>query len=195
MARPRAFDRDQVLQQAIRVFCDKGYAAASTEELMHAMGLSRQSMYNTFGDKRQLYLLAMAEYQRSSIDDLIERLNQGPTPLQAIQDTLNSFATRAARQGTAGCMGVNAVCEFGQEDVQVNQLSQQSAIRLRDAFEQNLRQALEQGELDANIDLGEACDFLMATLTGMKVSSKAGATVEQLESIAVFALRALRRRL
>ena len=45
MARPRAFDRDQVLQHAIRVFCDKGFAAASTEELMQAMGLSRQSMY------------------------------------------------------------------------------------------------------------------------------------------------------
>ncbi|NWE37322.1 TetR/AcrR family transcriptional regulator, partial [Pseudomonas gingeri] len=49
MARPRAFDRDQVLREAIRVFCDKGFAAASTEELMQAMGLSRQSMYNTFG--------------------------------------------------------------------------------------------------------------------------------------------------
>lgn len=192
MARPRAFDRDQVLRQAIRVFCDKGFAAASTEELMQAMGLSRQSMYNTFGDKRQLYLLAMAEYQRSGIDELIERLNQGPTPLHAIHDTLHSFATRALREGTAGCMGVNAICEFGQDDVEVNQLSGQSTLRLRNAFEQNLIQALEQGELAPNTDVAGACDFLMATLIGMKVSSKGGASVEQLGNIAQYAVRALR---
>ncbi|MFC6301075.1 TetR family transcriptional regulator [Pseudomonas sp. CCM 7893] len=184
MARPRAFDRDQVLRQAIQVFCDKGFAAASTEELMQAMGLSRQSMYNTFGDKRQLYLLAMAEYQRSGVDDLIERLSQGPTPLHAIHDTLYSL-------GTGGCMGVNAICEFGQDDVEVNQLNEQSAARLRKAFEQTLIQALEQGELGANTDVAGACDFLMATLVGMKVSSKGGASVEQLGNIALYAVRAL----
>lgn len=191
MARPRAFDRDQVLREAIRVFCDKGFAAASTQELMQAMGLSRQSMYNTFGDKRQLYLLAMAEYQRTGVDDLIERLSQGPTPLQALHDTLQSFATRALREGTAGCMGVNAICEFGQEDVEVNHLTAHSAGRLHYAFEQTLEQAQQQGELAATTDLSGACDFLMATLSGMKIASKGGATVEQLERIAGFALRAL----
>jgi AcrR family transcriptional regulator len=191
MARPRAFDRDQVLREAIRVFCDKGFAAASTEELMQAMGLSRQSMYNTFGDKRQLYLLAMAEYQRAGVDDLIERLNQGPTPLQALQDTLQSFATRALREGTAGCMGVNAICEFGVGDEEINQLTAHSADRLRNAFEQTLERAQEQGELAVGTDLSGACDFLMATLSGMKVASKGGATTEQLERIAGFALRAL----
>lgn len=191
MARPRAFDRDQVLREAIRVFCDKGFAAASTEELMQAMGLSRQSMYNTFGDKRQLYLLAMGEYQRTGVDDLIGRLNQGPTPLQALHDTLQSFATRALREGTAGCMGVNSICEFGLADEEINQLTAHSAERLRNAFEQTLGQAQEQGEVGADTDLTGACDFLMATLSGMKIASKGGATTEQLEGIAGFALRAL----
>lgn len=191
MARPRAFDRDQVLQQAIRVFCDKGFAAASTEELMQAMGLSRQSMYNTFGDKRQLYLQAMAEYQRNGVDDLIGRLNQGQTPLQAIYDTLQSFATRALREGTAGCMGVNAICEFGQEDEEINRLTAHSTERLRDALVHTLGRAREQGELAPDTDLSGACDFLMATLSGMKIAGKGGATVEQLANIAVFAIRAL----
>lgn len=191
MARPRAFDRDQVLQQAIRVFCDKGFAAASTEELMQAMGLSRQSMYNTFGDKRQLYLQAMAEYQRNGVDDLIGRLNQGQTPLQAIHDTLQSFATRALREGTAGCMGVNAICEFGQEDEEINRLTAHSTERLRDALVHTLGRAREQGELALDTDLSGACDFLMATLSGMKIAGKGGATVEQLANIAVFAIRAL----
>eukprot|EP01133_Synstelium_polycarpum_P014297 gene14297-16873_t len=169
MARPRAFDRDQVLREAIRVFCGKGFAAASTEELMQAMGLSRQSMYNTFGDKRQLYLLAMAEYQRTGVDDLIERLNQGPTPLQALHDTLQSFATRALREGTAGCMGVNAICEFGLEDDEINQLTAHSAERLRNAFEQTLERAQEQGELTVGTDLSGAAAPPLSNWSALRV--------------------------
>ena len=133
----------------------------------------------------------MAEYQRTGVDDLIERLGQGPAPLQGLHDTLNSFATRALREGTAGCMGVNAICEFGQEDEEINQLTAHSAERLRRAFEQTLRCAQEQGELVPGTDLPAACDFLMATLSGMKIAGKGGASVEQLANIAGFAVRAL----
>ena len=86
---------------------------------------------------------------------------------------------------------MNAICEFGQQDVQVNQLTAHSAGRLHNAFEQTLEQARQQGELAAATDLSGACDFLMATLCGMKIASKGGVTVEQLERIAGFALRAL----
>eukprot|EP01132_Coremiostelium_polycephalum_P014004 gene14004-17028_t len=151
MARPRAFDRDQVLREAIRVFCGKGFAAASTEELM------------------QLYLLAMAEYQRTGVDDLIERLNQGPTPLQALHDTLQSFATRALREGTAGCMGVNAICEFGLEDDEINQLTAHSAERLRNAFEQTLERAQEQGELTVGTDLSGAAAPPLSNWSALRV--------------------------
>jgi len=71
MARPKEFDRDEALQKAIGVFCDKGYAAASTDELMRAMKISRQSMYDTFGDKRRLYLEAYRRYIAESINEQI----------------------------------------------------------------------------------------------------------------------------
>ncbi len=66
-----------------------------------------------------------------------------------------------------------------------------STERLRRAFEQTLKHAQDRKELAADIDLSGACDFLMATLSGMKIAGKGGATVEQLASIAVFAIRAL----
>lgn len=191
MARPRQFDRDQALLQAIRVFCDKGFAAASTEELMTAMNLSRQSMYNAFGDKRQLYLEAMTQYQANSISDLIWRLSKDATPLASLRNTLLSFATREQREGTAGCMGVNAVCEFGLSDEQLNQLYASAGKTLRAAFERTLREAQEQGQIAPQTDLNAACDFLLSTLNGLKVSAKAGATMEQLNAIAEFAVQAL----
>lgn len=191
MARPRQFDRDQALLQAIRVFCDKGFAAASTEELMTAMGLSRQSMYNAFGDKRQLYVQAMQQYQANSVSDLIWRLSKDATPLESLRGTLLSFASRAEREGTSGCMGVNAICEFGLSDDELNQLCDSGYRTLRAAFERTLRQAVDQQQIAADTEIAGACDFLLSTLNGMKVSAKAGASTAQLEAVAGFAIRAL----
>src|SRR5260370_2609480 len=104
MARPKEFDRDEALQKAIGVFCNKGYAAASTDELMRAMKISRQSMYDTFGDKRQLYLEAFRPYVADSIDEHIQWLEKSASPLAAIQKMLLAFATSTARHGIVGCL-------------------------------------------------------------------------------------------
>lgn len=191
MARPRQFDRDQALLQAIRVFCDKGYAAATTEALMAAMNLSRQSMYNAFGDKRQLYIEAMGQYQANSISDLIWRLSKDATPLESLLNTLLSFASRAEREGTAGCMGVNAICEFGVDDPQLNEMNESAGRTLRAAFERTLKQAVDERQIPADTHIAGACDFLMSTLNGMKVSAKGGASIQQLTAIARFSLQAL----
>src|SRR6202030_156629 len=66
MARPREFDREEALECATGVFWAKGYASTSTDELLAAMGIGRQSLYNTFQDKRALYLEALERYQRTT---------------------------------------------------------------------------------------------------------------------------------
>jgi AcrR family transcriptional regulator len=96
MARTKEFDRDEALQAAIGVFCEKGYAAASTDELMRAMKISRQSMYDTFGDKRQLYLEAFQRYVADSINEEIGYLAKSSSPLAGIEKMLLAFATRTA---------------------------------------------------------------------------------------------------
>jgi len=192
VARPRQFDRDQALLQAINVFCDKGFAAASTDELMQAMGLSRQSMYNTFGDKRQLYVEAMKQYQTSSITDLIWRLGKDATPMESLYNTLLSFASRAEREGTAGCMAVNAICEFGLSDDELNQLNVSAGQTLREAIEGTLKRGMDFKEIPEGTDIPGACDFLLSTLSGMKVSVKGGMSTAQLEAVAGFAVNALK---
>ncbi len=59
MARAKEFDLERALHRAISAFSQKGFAATSTEELMSAMQLGRQSMYDTFGDKRALFLTSI----------------------------------------------------------------------------------------------------------------------------------------
>ena len=191
MARPKEFDRDEALQKAIGVFCEKGYAAASTDELMRAMNVSRQSMYDTYGDKRQLYLEAYRRYVADSINEQIGYLEKSSSPLVGIEKMLLAFAERTKRDGVVGCMGINANCEFGRSDAEVTSLSDRESARLTAALKLALRRAKAKKEISETVKEGAAAQFLLATLSGMKVAAKAGADTPALKSIAHFALRSL----
>lgn len=191
MARQREFDRDETLNKALEVFWQKGYAATSTTDLLDAMGIGRQSLYDTFGDKRSLYLEALRRYNEASVNDLLRHL-KGDTPLAAIDNMLQAFASRPRRDNVKGCMGVNAISEFGTSDEEVNALRDASAKLLNQAVEAQLRGAAAAGEIAADTDIAQATAFVAATLSGMKISAKAGATIATLRAIASFAVQGLR---
>src|SRR6267378_420333 len=76
MARHKEFDRDETLQKAMEVFWSRGYEAASIQDLVTHMGINRQSLYDTFGDKHALYLLALDRYlevESRKVFELLER--------------------------------------------------------------------------------------------------------------------------
>src|SRR5882672_12798887 len=85
MARPKEFDRDVAVARAMSVFWSKGYAATSTDDLLKAMKIGRQSMYDTFGDKRRLYVEALERYQQESVAGHINRLRSTTSPLAGIE--------------------------------------------------------------------------------------------------------------
>lgn len=191
MARQKEFDRVDTLNKALEVFWQKGYAATSTSDLLEAMQIGRQSLYDTFGDKRTLYLEALARYNEDSVTDLLRHL-KGDTPLAAIDNMLQAFASRPRRDNAKGCMGVNAISEFGTSDEEVNALRDASGKRLHRAVEARLREAAASGEIPADTDIIQATGFVAATLSGMKISAKAGASIASLRAMASFAVRGLR---
>lgn len=192
MARPKAFDRDRAVAQAMVVFWERGYEATSTDDLLRAMGIGRQSMYDTFGDKHSLYLEALAKYQEESGEDLFRRLRNSNSPLEAIEDALVAVAEESPETRKRGCMAVNAAAEFGQTDPSVATLLQDSARICEAAFERAIREAKAKGEVAAAVNERQAGQFLLATMRGLRLSSKAGASPETLRNIAAFALAGLR---
>jgi AcrR family transcriptional regulator len=194
MGRPKQFDREEALRRAIPVFWENGFADTSAEDLTRAMGIGRQSLYDTFGDKRSLYLEALGRYNADSIAALLDTLHAAALPLDAIEGALLAIADQSADAAARGCMGVNAICEFGMSDPDVARLSATSAARLETALESVLRDAQHSGDLDATVTPRAAARFLAATLAGMKVQAKAGATRDILHDVASLAVRSLRTR-
>src|SRR6266851_6361591 len=116
MARPREFDRDGAVERAMSVFWRKGYAATSTDDLLRAMNIGRQSMYDTFGDKHRLYLEALEKYQRDSVAENIRRLRSTASPLAGIEAFVIGIIASDKSVRERGCMGVGSICEFGNTD-------------------------------------------------------------------------------
>jgi TetR/AcrR family transcriptional repressor of nem operon len=191
MARPKEFERDTALDGAIAIFCDHGYAGTSTDVLLGNMGISRQSLYDTFGDKRRLYLEALQRYVEANVAGHIAALQAPSSPLKGVEAVLLVMASKAAIAGAPGCMGIGATCEFGQSDAEVSTLIGSSGKRLLSALERRLAEAKANGDLGKDVDPRGAAQFVNATMIGIKVAARGGATVDTLRNIARMALRSL----
>lgn len=192
MARPREFDREAALQNAIGVFWSKGFAATSTDDLRKAMGIGRQSLYNAFGDKRQLYLEALSAYQRKSTSEHIARLTAPESPLDGIRDLLAGLASEDAALRSLGCMGVGSVCEFGATDPELVSMREKLAALLAARLVERIREGQAKGEIAESLDPEEAAALVQVTMTGLQVAARGGADPGELRAVALFMVDRLR---
>jgi TetR/AcrR family transcriptional repressor of nem operon len=194
MARPKEFDRHQALGAAIAVFWRHGYEATSMDDLTKAMKISRQSLYDTFGDKHRLYLQALGRYNEESVSKALACLQSTASPLAALRDMLMLYANQTDEQRALGCLGINAISEFGQSDTAVSALGDASARRLEGALRATVSQARDKGEIDLGVDNEVAAQFLAASLAGIKISAKAGASRETLSNVVDMTINGLKPR-
>ena len=191
MARPKEFERDEALKKAITVFSRHGYEGTPTDALLSGMGIRRQSMYDTFGDKWRLYLEALRTYNDESITDQLRVLTSASGGLRGIEALFEHMVGVATRDPSIGCLGVNAVCEFGRDNPEIALLGDVSHKRLMAGIERNVSMARDAGEIGADLDVAETADFLAATLTSLRVAARGGASADRLRGIARMALRGL----
>jgi TetR/AcrR family transcriptional regulator, transcriptional repressor for nem operon len=192
MARPKEFDRDVAVDRAMAVFWSKGYAATSTDDLLAAMKIGRQSMYDTFGDKRCLYVEALERYQLKSVAGHIKRLRSTASPLAGIKALVTGVIAldRATRE--RGCMGVGAICEFGSADGELVALRGKSGAMLHQALIERMLDAQSAGEIGKSADIERAARFVQTMMLGLQVAARAGESARTLRDMAAFAIGRLR---
>ncbi len=173
MARPREFDPDQALEAAMHLFWAKGYGATSIEDLVAGMGINRFSLYDTFGDKRRLFLAAIARYRDSVTGQLIDILDQGPG-IEAIQSYFAKLAEAlSSPMGRIGCLVQNSTLELAAHDQAVRDELGETNARVSGALLGALERARACGEVRARGDLHDCAEYLFALAQGMIVMAKA----------------------
>jgi TetR/AcrR family transcriptional repressor of nem operon len=179
MPRPKEFNPDEAIEKAMQVFWHKGYEATSMEDLLTAMDLNRGSLYDTFGDKRQLFLKVMDRYCTTFVGPKFSLLDQ-PGP---VLPTLRRFINDMTEGGLAdpqrrGCFISNTVMELSPHEKEIAGTLRQALKMAEDAFFKVLARAKEQGELKDDKDPRALARFLTTMMQGTVVMIKAGTSAD-----------------
>lgn len=189
--RPRAFDRDAALECAMRLFWSRGYEATSVSDLTEAMGITPPSLYSAFGDKKQLFLEAVDHYAAGPGQFAQRALSEEPTAERAVRrllmDSVDSFCDPSRPKG---CMVVLAAtnCTAESDDVL------RALVVRRQMGERALRDRIAigraAGELQPGADIDALTGLVIATLYGLSIKARDGASRSNMRKIVTQMMRA-----
>jgi TetR/AcrR family transcriptional repressor of nem operon len=192
VARPKEFNPDEALDKAMHVFWHKGYEATSMEDLLEAMDLNRGSLYDTFGDKRQLFLKVMDRYCHGFVGSKFSLLNQPGPALPTLRRFIHSMIEGAlVDPQRRGCLIANTVMELAPHEKVIAGKVNMALKMGEDAFFGLLTRAKKQGELGADKDPRTIARFLTTMMQGTIVMIKAGASADAVRQSTEMALSTL----
>ncbi|WP_336829870.1 TetR/AcrR family transcriptional regulator [Sphingobacterium multivorum] len=175
MGRKKNFNEEDILDRSIVLFQRLGYHATSPEELVNHLKISRSSLYATFGDKRGLLIKALHRYSKLTSDALEQIKRSAKNPKEAISKIFDLVVKGCYQPGMPnGCFLVNSIIEFGPHDEQALQIIQQSYNNSRDTILHFLEMLKCSSPSHSDLDIETVTDFLVNTISGMVVSTKAG---------------------
>ncbi len=171
MARTKQFNVDTVLDAAVRLFWQQGYHATSANDLVNHLGVSRSSLYDTFGDKHSLYIKALHQYRKRVIGKQLYLIETS----EDIRETIEALFAMTTNQDVdafrpKGCMIVNAATEMAGVNAQVAAVVKGSQWEIRKSLEMALKKAQNQGQFGASKDPVAISHLIHNALTGLRVS-------------------------
>ncbi|WP_280564497.1 TetR/AcrR family transcriptional regulator [Chromohalobacter sp. 48-RD10] len=174
MARPQAFDTQEALHCAMHVFWRKGYEATSLSDLLQATGLSKSSLYATFGSKHDLMLKAFDKYRTDRQLDMSRMLDVTPAR-PGIEAFFRMIVedVRSPEQGS-GCMSINQAVELAPHDTEIRRRIESDF----QAIEQALAHAIGRGHADGSVTAqcppADLAKLMVVVFPGLQVLTRSG---------------------
>ena len=192
MGRHKEFDRDQALHKAMEVFWSRGYEAASIEDLVKHMGINRQSLYDTFGDKHALYLQSLDRYREVEGRKVFERLERPGSVKKTLRQLFEGVVERAlCDEQRRGCFMGNAISELAGRCKETAARTCSNMAAAEDAFYRALLRGKKGGELKGVRDPRAVSRFLCSSLQGLILMARATQDRKKLEDVVKVTLSVL----
>ncbi len=184
MPRKKEFDVDTVLHKAMEAFWARGYEATSLNDLLDCMQIQRASLYNTFDDKRTLFLNTLRRYDIMRQTE-IAALAKAYSPRQAILNLFRDAIAAVVKKGTRdGCFLVNTALELSPHDQEVAQVVGRAFIKREQFFRKMIEKGRASGEIAKSVVPIQTARALLSLFIGLRVLSRSRPEKILLQSIA-----------
>jgi TetR/AcrR family transcriptional repressor of nem operon len=188
LARSKEFETKRALAAAMNVFWRLGYGNTSLEVLLREMGIAKQSLYDTFGDKRALYFKAMALYRDETNSSIRQLLDSAPTVKEGFTGLLNGLIAESRVQHERGCLLLSANMERAVDDPEIAEFLRDNQAEVESIFVEVLRRAQSNGELPSEQDARAVATFFVVTVQGMRAMARLKSDRRALKQVAKLAL-------
>ena len=190
--RPRSFDRDAALDRAIIIFWAKGYNGASVDDLTESMGISRPSLYATYGNKHDLFMAAIDRYAETLGCEPVEAFFGEPH----ITDAVAAFLDMVIRCTTAedapkGCLILSVATVRAQEDAQVRDKLSVMFSEFDRLITDGFLAARDQGQLPQDANPQAFASMVISISHSFAARARVGASPEDLSGMAKSSLDVL----
>ena len=175
MARTKEFNEDQALDKAIEIFWHKGYNGTSAQDLVTHLGLSRSSLYDTFGDKQKLFSKSLQRYQKQSKDDIVKLFEDSKNIKETLHDIFKQAVIESLQDRiTKGCFMVNSSVELAMHDEDISKIVKSNSQEMEAVFTNALKKGQASGDISKTADARVLARFIFNTYSGIRVLARAG---------------------
>ncbi|MDT3424811.1 TetR/AcrR family transcriptional repressor of nem operon [Paenibacillus forsythiae] len=193
MARPREFDEETVLDKAMELFWSKGFEKTSIQDLCEHTGVHRGSLYETFGDKNDLFLAALDRFRHHSAGKLFAVLEEPGNPKEQLAAFFERLIERSMDNANErrGCLIANTAVELAPFDPKVASRVEASLLDMENRFYSFLLRAQKEGGLKGKRNLRELSRFLVGVKQGVHIMAKTTTDPKTLQDVYKVALSAI----
>jgi TetR/AcrR family transcriptional repressor of nem operon len=165
MARNVEFDQERAIQKAMDVFWKKGYSGTSMRDLTDAMQISASSIYNTIGDKHQLFVRCISDYVHGRMKETLKHSAKIKSPLKAITGLINDCVNTILYSDNH-CLAIKTTFELAATDPDVKALLKEDSDFTYGFVLNLVQQAIKQKEITTESDAETITNFIISAFTG-----------------------------
>lgn len=193
MARTKDFDETAVLNKAVELFWCKGFNGSSAQDLVDNLGISRSSLYDTFGDKRTLFIRALEHYRKENSGAMLDLINNATDIEQTIGDIFQMLIDDSVRNHQLkGCFMVNSTIELAPHDEGIAAIVKANSAAVEDALYLAVQKGQASGKFTKKQTARSLARFIFNNIAGLQVAAKSGADKTAFNDIVNVTLSALK---
>jgi TetR/AcrR family transcriptional repressor of nem operon len=193
MARTKVFDEEIVLNKAVNLFWEKGFNGTSAQDLVDELGISRSSLYDTYGDKYQLFKNSLLQYRKKFAGAMIEMIEKSNDYEKTLKDIFQYVVTESLQEKCSkGCFMVNSSIELAPHNSEIAEIVNDNMKDIEEALFRLIKKGQDIGQFSTSHSARSLARFIFNTISGLRVASKSGTEKKIFDDIVKVTLSALK---